>query len=295
MNEPKITPEFAEWFGAWIGDGDHSPHKKSVTLCNQEHELLQLHIKILTEYFNFPRERVLVEVTTGSSDDIEIIKKRWATKLSLPYGNIRTINRNPVARKECARVVANNVKLIRFLRDNTTAIKLKISNSTKETKAAYVRGIFAAEGSIRKGFAEKHVRLAMLSIEDVAFVQKLLENIEISSRINFNPHNGAYELSLYGYENLLNFKNLGGFGRHKDKNAILHYQLKYTRIPWSFKFKRLKEILKNKNVITNKEAAKIFNTTYHNAKFMLATFARRGMLNVDKTNKTHYYGLNESV
>lgn len=294
MNDFNITPEFAEWFGAWIGDGDHSTYKKSVTLCNQECDLLNLHIKILTEYFEFPKERILVELTTSNSDSVEIIKNRWATKLSLPADNIRTINRNKHAREECARVVANNAEMFRFLRNNTTAIKFKISNSREENKAAFIRGLYAAEGSIRTERHQKHLRLGMKPIEEIAFAQKLLEDLKIQSRIDFNPCNCAYELSVYGFENLLRFYEIGGFGRYKKKNDILQKQLEYGKLPWSFRFKCLVTILKNKTPVTSKEVAELFNTGYDNAKLMLATFAKFGMLNVDKTNKTYLYSLNET-
>ncbi|MBU3896363.1 MAG: LAGLIDADG family homing endonuclease [Nanoarchaeota archaeon] len=293
MFKLRITPEFSEWFGAWIGDGDHSSIRR-LALSNQVVELLHLHIKILTEYFNFPRERILAEVTTSSLDDNQIIRDRWSKLLLLPLQNIRTINRNPIARKECARVMANNVEITKFVRNNISTIRKRILNSNNEIMCAYLMGIFAAEGNVRTEKHQKHVRLGMKTIEDIDFAKLLLEKIGIETKLAINTSNDCYELSIFGYENLLKFRDFGGFGKHESKNIILNRQLStYGKFPWSYRYQCLEAVLRNVNTITNYDAVNIFDMNYHNAKLMLSRFSKQGKLSVDKTNKTYTYKLKE--
>ncbi|MAF99245.1 MAG: hypothetical protein CMH61_01400 [Nanoarchaeota archaeon] len=283
-----VDEEFAAWWGAWIGEGDHSPTHESISMTNYEVNLLELHLKMLRK-FKFPIDKPLVEVITNKPGEKDIIRKRWSKILNLPRKQITSITYMERASQEGARVQVWSAGLFRILHAIDDRVKSIISKSSLKVKIAYLRGIYAAEGSVRK----VHIRIGMNDIKEITFIRKILLHIGIKTKQpNFNKWSGSHELSIYGHDNIEIFVQVGGFDLHKKRKQRLETMFsQYGKFPYHVSFRKIKKILEQQNVITNKEISQMLNTGHQNAMSLTRIFVEEGKLIVDRSEKELKYSL----
>ena len=283
-----VDEEFVAWWGLWIGEGDHSSTHEAVSFTNYEVNLLKLHISMLKK-FNFPVEKITAEIITNKNEDKELIRRRWSRILILPRSQITSVNYMENATQEGSRVQVWSAGLFRVLHKIDYEVKQIIMNSSREIKIAYLKGIFAAEGSVRKN----EVRIAMKDRREMCFIRKLILNLGIDTTLlKVNVYTLAYELSILGRENLEKFQSIGGFGLHKKRNKRLEFVLdNYGKTSDKIHLRRLKQILDDRN-LTNHEISKELNLQYANVYRLTSRFIREGKLVVDKSEKEFKYYLN---
>ena len=284
-----VDEEFAAWWGAWIGEGNHTATHESISMTNYEVNLLELHINMLRK-FKFPINKSLVEVITNQRGDKDIIRQRWSRILNLPKSQITSITYMERATQEGARVQVWSAGLFRILHTIDDEVKGIISKSSLEVKIAYLRGIYAAEGSVRR----MEVRINMNDHKEIKFVKETLFAIGIqTSSIRLNNCNDCYELSVLGYDNIRKFKEIDGFQLHVKRKRKLHEIFSHyeNKLPDHIRFERLKNLLAERNEITKRELASIFDITYANAHRITSKFSREGKLTVDRSEKELKYSL----
>jgi len=293
--EIKIDSDFSEWFGYWMGDGDRSLKRGTFGVASQSLDIHKLNMKILLDYFHLEKKRLRVEITTSRKAPDEDMRKEYSNLLELNISQIKTISRTPLANRDCIRLFVYSLITLRDFLKQVEEIKNKILISDRTIMSKFVSGIFAAEGSIRK--KGKNIRMLMLKKNEVEFVRKILDKLGIVSTMNLQKNSGGWEISICSYENLAKFREIGGFGRMVEKNAILEERMTHyeNKLPWAERYSRLCKIFSAQSQLTNKIVAEKFKMKYHNAKFMMATFAKLGLLNVSKINKIYVYTLNESA
>ncbi len=291
--ELNIDPDFSEWFGYWIGDGDKSLKRGTFGVAGQSIEIQKLNIKILLEYFHLSKERLRLEITSSRKDSDLTIKKEYSNLLGIAESQVKSIFRNPSANRDCLRVFVYSLNTLRDFLFEVEKIKNVILVSNENIMSRFVNGIFAAEGSIKK--KGKLVRMLMIDKNEVDFVKKVMDKLGIASTMNFQKISGGWELSIHSYDNLLRFKEIGGFGRFIEKNSILNERMEHyeKKLPWTERYRRLCSLFSELDRLTNRIVVEKFGMKYHAAKFMMANFARKGLLDVDKSNKTHIYTLNK--
>src|SRR3989344_454590 len=244
-----IDEEFAAWWGVWIGEGDHSKTREAISLTNYEVNLLHLHINVL-ELLNFPRNKISAEIVTNRIEPKEIIKQRWSEILNLPKEQIPTVTFMERASQEGARVQVWCASLFRILHLMDDEVKRIIKNSSEEVKIAYIRGIFAAEGSVRRA----HVRINMKNQKEINFIKEILSNLGVNTPITYlNSLNECYELSIFGYDYIKRFIDIDGFKLHSKRREKLHEVFKYyeKKLPDYIRFERVKSLLLDTKEITN--------------------------------------------
>ncbi len=288
----KLDKEFSEWFGIWIGDGDRSIKRGTVGLASQCEEVLKFNIKILTQTFGLDKNRIKCEITTNDKD-LNKIKRKWANTLKIPENRIGHIQYNRLARRDCARVFVYSNLLLRDLLNFEDLLINKISKGSKNIKSSFVNGIFAAEGNMR--LDDKCARIGMKNDKVINFVKNLLSDLGIKTTVIYNTYTKALELCIFGYDNLVKFNQVGGFGKHTSKNNGLNMQLESyeNKLPWGERFRRLNRILIKKGTITSVELKKMMNLSSANAGYILRKFHKEGGLLVDKSNKSYIYSINK--
>ncbi len=291
LKQISIDEEFAAWWGLWIGEGDHSPKREAVSVTNYEINLLKIHYDMLLK-MGFPKERIFAEIITNRTEDKIAVKERWANILNFSISQIRHVRYTPIATQEGARIQTWCAGLWRILHSADQEIREKLRNSPKETKIAYLRGIFAAEGSVRR----MEIRILMKDQQEIAFIKEIFGDLGIhAGNIKFNKCNGAYNLSITGYKNIKKFKDMDGFKLHqKRKEKLESIFLNYDhKLPRYARLEQLKEIIKNDNFQSNHQLSKILNTGYCNTTIITKKLAERGILIVDKSEKELRYTLNK--
>jgi hypothetical protein len=294
LKEIEIDPLFTELYGAWIGEGDHSSKREAISLTNYSVELLKLHIKLLIK-FGFGRNKIKAEIISPKKEPKNKIKEKWSKILNLPLNQITTVTYMENATQEGAGVEVWCAGLFRILHQIDNKIKSIIKNSNKNIKIAYIKGIFAAEGSVRK--KGKEIRINMKDISELIFVEYILQDLNIKSRpIKFNKFSRCCELSILGFKNIKQFKEINGFGLNKKRNNLLNkvFETYERNLPYPIRFEQIKKILLKKQEISNNELAKIFNKHPKHIAWITKHFADAGMLEVDKSSKVYKYSLVDS-
>ncbi|MBS3154930.1 hypothetical protein J4404_00340, partial [Candidatus Woesearchaeota archaeon] len=241
VKEISIDKDFSEWFALWLGDGDRSLKRGTIGMANQCENVIIFNMDILNRVFGLNFKRFRCEITT-KEDDLNQVRDKWSKILKLPLEQIRHIQKNNMATKDCCRVFVYSELLLKELLNFEDDLLNTISNSNEDIKSAFINGIFAAEGNIR--LDSKCIRIGMKNEKIIKFVSKILSDLGINSFIALNTHTNALELSIFGYNNFIRFNQIGGFGKHTDKNLNLEKQIKsYERkLPWYERFRRLKYI-----------------------------------------------------
>jgi len=287
-----IDKEFTQWYGAWIGDGDHSPKREAISLTNYEVQLLKLHIETI-ERFGFDKSQIKVEVITNKKEPKKSIQKRWSKILKLPFMNIITVTFMENATQEGARVQVWCTALFRILHQADKEIKQIIKHSSSDIQLGYIQGIFAAEGSVRK--KGKQVRLNMKDKAELQFAGDILNELSINSTLIFNKTNSCFELFICGYDNIKKFKDLDGFALHSERKNLLNKSFKTyeNKLPYHVRLEGIKKILLKKKTATNKELAKVFGLHQRHMSWITKHYADEGNLTVDKSSKIYKYSLAE--
>ncbi len=288
----KIDSIFAEWYGAWIGDGDHSPKRETIGLANCSINLLSLHMQILFR-FGYTKNKIKVEVISPNKKESKVkIKDRWSKILDLPIEQISVVTYMENARQEGARVQVWCSALNRILHEIDYTIKSIIENSDDKIKIAYIRGIFAAEGSTRK--KSKQIRLNMKNEKELLFARRMLLDLGIfSNGPKLNTHNGCFELSITGYYNIKRFYEINGFGRHKERSDLLRKVFKTyeNKLPHSERFNQIKRILEKRKQVSNLELMQLLDLNHSNIAHITRMFVDKDLLKVDKSDKVYKYSL----
>lgn len=284
-----INEEFATWWGAWIGEGNHTSTHESISMTNYEISLLKLHIYMMKK-LNFPIGKMLIEVITNKQENEDLAKNRWSQILNLPKNQITSVTYMKNATQEGARVQVWSAGLFRILHAIDDEVKQKIINSPKNVKIGYIRGIFAAEGSLRKN----QIRIAMKDQEEIKFIKEIFDGLEIkTNQSKVNKCNGAYELSIFGYDEIKKFIQIDGFKLYpKRKNRLEKMFSSYGKLPFHVSFRRIKRLLEQEMVITNKKLVQELGLRYYNAAFLTRKFTKERKLIADKSEKEYKYSLN---
>ncbi len=290
MKKLVIDALFVEWYGAWIGDGDHSYKREALSMSNYSIDLLKLHI-VMMRRLGFESNRLLVEVVSPSDEPSKIIKERWAKILGLSFNQVSTVTRMSNATQEGARVGLGCAGLFRVLHRIDSKIKKKILSSGDTIRIAYIKGIFAAEGSVRK--KGKQVRLNMKDELELIFARTVLHSLGIFVKLpKWNPHSGCFELSIFGYENIRRFWEIGGFGLERKRSKLLDKCVNsYGKFPFGVRVRQIRESFPNGKNFTNKDLVNLLNLGPANARKITRAALARGLLKVDKTNKVYKYSL----
>lgn len=206
---------FFEGLGLWYGEGSKA---KGLYFGNSCLELILHFLKFVETKLGLARTNFKVVMLVPEKKESELnIKTKWAKKLGIPVENFNGICICPKINLEHAMIYINSIVLITLLKNLHKHVKPLIFSS-EEFSSAYMRGIFAAEGSavLKKSGVLFHVDLSAKDPEDVQFYKKCFDRLGIE--------HGKYmvqdkKFPIYGWRNFKRFRELSIHILHPEKRA----------------------------------------------------------------------------
>ncbi|MBR9699492.1 hypothetical protein GOV09_03500 [Candidatus Woesearchaeota archaeon] len=208
----KLTELFVEGYGLYIAEGDtgDSGTKKARKLrfTNSNIDVIRFYIRWLRKFIPDLPYYINVILPIGYMGSYE---RFHDTRISY-----QQYNKIPKYR-----VCVDNAVVIDLFLALRDYVKTAALNDPQRA-AAYLRGLMAGEGTVYNN-KTRYVRLEMKNPDEINFVKKLLNFLNIS--YTHHKRTTRYRMeSLYigGKENLRTYANLIGFGAHKDRQAKLN-------------------------------------------------------------------------
>jgi hypothetical protein len=201
-----------EGLGLWHGEGSKN---KGIYFSNSNTQLVRHFLEFMEEKLGFSRASFKVTICTPNPDGLNEVKTKWSNLLEIPISNFTNVCNDSRINKENVQVYFNSVVLVELLRSLHEKLKPLVESSV-EFAAAYLRGIFAGEGSVllKKSGVLFHIDFATKDKESVQFYKRCLDRLGIT-------HDKYIEKSLkfqiYGRRNFQRFKELGIHTLHPEK------------------------------------------------------------------------------
>jgi len=234
-----ITPEFVEGYSLYRGDGSFADSLRRVCLTNSDTELILFFINWLyknfkiepstlhayVKYINESQRKYFIRFLHRAG--IKNIKCYYSPRV-INLKNMKDYERN----SSIIDITFNSKFLFRLIKEIEPTIE-RITLNDKEIALAYLRGIFAAEGSCNYNDKNK-TRIVILSNKNkhlINFISRLLLFYDIRSYISYKKEDELYRLLITGKDNLIKFSFLNGFGHHKIKQNKLKEIIKTYKTP----------------------------------------------------------------
>jgi len=205
---------FFEGLGLWHGEGAKG---KGIYFSNSSAQIVNHFLTFIEEKLGLSRVEFKVTVCAPNDDEPDEIRKRWSEVLRIPADNFTAVCVDPRINRENVQVYLNSIVLVELLMNLHEKLKPLIESNTKFA-AAYLRGIFAGEGSVllKKSGVLFHVDFATKDADSVKFYKQCLDFLGIT--------HGEYmarslKFQVYGRKNFQRFKELGIHTLHPEKRA----------------------------------------------------------------------------
>ncbi len=205
---------FFEGLGLWQGEGSKA---KGIYFCNSNSQIICHFLTFVERKLGLQRSEFKVTICTPYSNELEKIKEKWSKLLRVSLCNFTAVSIDPRINKDNVQVYVNSIVLVELLKNMHDKLKPLIKSNV-EFATAYLRGIFAGEGSVllKKSGVLFHVDFATADEDLVEFYKLCLDYLGIA--------HGKYikrslKFPIYGYRNLKRFRELGIHTLHPEKHA----------------------------------------------------------------------------
>ena len=211
----KLDKLFFEGLGLWEGEAGKS---KGLYFGNSCPELLLHFLRFVGQKLGLVREQFKVTVNSPNLNKPEdFINKRWSEKLRIPFENFTHVCYDPRINQEYAQVYINGIVLSELMKNLHEKLK-SIILINKEYIVSYLRGVFAAEGSVilkPSGVIFK-IDFSTIDMKWVDFLSKSLHYLGIRAGVYVS---GGKKFQIYGRENLEKVKEFKLYDLHPDKKT----------------------------------------------------------------------------
>ena len=201
-----------EGLGIWEGEGGKN---KGLYFGNSSQELLMHFLKFVEDRLGIRREKF--KVTVNSPNIKANVKEKWSKILQIPLGNFTNVCSDTRSNLEYAQIYINSVILVGLMKNLQEKIR-PIILSSKENTISFLRGIFAAEGSVilKESGVLFHIDFSTKDLEAIKFYKKCLDRLGVA--------HGKYmaqgqKFPIYGWRNFKRFKELSIHTLHPEKRA----------------------------------------------------------------------------
>ncbi|MEM2878823.1 MAG: LAGLIDADG family homing endonuclease [Candidatus Hadarchaeales archaeon] len=198
--------------GLWRGEGGKS---KGLYFGNSEPALLRHFLNFVEYRFGLNREKFKITLNVPTSSSLNEARKKWANELSIPHQNFTEICVDPRIRKEYAQAYFNSVILSKLMGDLYQRSKNVILQN-QEFSVAFLRGVFAAEGSVmlKNSGVLHHITFSSKDDELIHFLRQSLHLVGV--RANSYSIRGM-NLQIYGLTNFRRIRELSIHALHPEK------------------------------------------------------------------------------
>jgi hypothetical protein len=204
----------SQMIGFWFGDGDKV---RSIGITNTKLELVRKFLDF-TDTLGLPRDRFLLEIKLKKDSEIDM--KKVSEELKIPEERMR-IRGSELATKPCFRVrLFSRVisRLFKILAD-------WISNSSKDLKIEFLKGLIAAEGcvSLRKDGKIHEIFISLKNKNEKEWIKRnFLEAIGIT---HIRENKDSIVIGRKENFNIIFSLNLMGLHEEKFKKFISSFSL----------------------------------------------------------------------
>jgi predicted transcriptional regulator len=216
---------FFEGLGLWEGEAGKS---KGLYFGNSCPELLLHFLRFVEQKLGLAREKFKVTVNSPNLDEPEdLINRRWSKKLRIPFEKFTHVCYDSRINQEYAQVYISGIVLSELMKNLHEKFK-SIILINKEYIVSYLRGVFAAEGSVilkPSGVIFK-IDFSTIDMKWANFLSKSLLCLGIRAGVYVS---GGRKFQIYGRKNLEKVKEFKLYDLHPDKkikfeNGISKYQ-----------------------------------------------------------------------
>jgi len=203
---------FFEGLALWRGEGSKS---KGLYFGNSDPSLLHRFLEFAEHKLGIDRKKFKVTINVPTLLDPDKVKEKWANELSIPVRNFTRVCGDPRIRKEYSQVYFNSVILAKLMDDLYSRSKAFILHN-RRASVAFLRGIFAAEGSVlvKNSGVLHHITFSSKDSELIQFLEQCLcLNGVKPSKYMINGMN----LQIYGLSNFKHVRKLGIHTLHPEK------------------------------------------------------------------------------
>jgi len=203
---------FFEGLGLWVGEGGKA---KGIYIGNSCPELLLRFLDFVEKKIGIDRRGLRVTLNSPSLTNEHTTRERWSKMLQIPAENFTAICEDPRMNQEYAQIYFNSVVLVELLKTIHEKVKSLILSQTKFA-VAYLRGIFAAEGSVilRKSGILHHLNISSKDEKVIEFLKECLASVGITPS---EYQSKSRNLPIHSWRNFKRFKELGIHTLHPEK------------------------------------------------------------------------------
>ena len=288
----EFNEKLAEWFGLLNGDGHVSFKSCKVGFSNKEPELLRFFTHVLKSQFKIPEHLFIISlrVPTSLKFDVEATKRlklEWSKKLRFPEHRIKIYSKNTSG--IAAGLVIRSGALAHILMRLKPKVKEMVENGPTELERAYLRGCYAAEGSVIA--RNRYVTFAGKNTDEVAFVSRLLTSLEIKHNL-YPSGGGCWQIRISNRRNLRKFHEKVGFGVNERRQRRLEKVLdSYKYLPRDDRVAQIINEISNDGPLVAHQLAKRLNLSRKWMWNLLHGLVQQGFLYANKRNRPYTYSM----
>jgi hypothetical protein len=203
---------FFEGLGLWLGEGGKG---KGLYFGNSTSALILRFLKFAEEKLGISRHNFKVTLNMTAVKDENSTVEKWSNALQIPTRNFTRICIDPRISREYAQVYYNGVVVAELMKVLHKKLEVAIL-TTNKFAIPFLRGIFAAEGSVimRKSGILHHLNISSKDRKLIEFLKRCLELFEMTSS---EYDSRGKNLPIHGWRNFKHFKELGIHTLHPEK------------------------------------------------------------------------------
>jgi hypothetical protein len=216
---------FLSGLGLWDGEGGK---EKGLYFGNSCPEVLLHFLNFVEQKLGLLRNEFRVTVNSQNLNaSEELINKRWSKNLGIPLENFTHVCYDSRMNEEYAQIYVNGIVLSELMKNLHEKLE-SIILSNEEFIISYLRGVFAAEGSVilkPSGVIFK-IDFSTIDLKWVDFLTEILLRLGIHAGVYVS---GGRKFQIYGRENLEKVKKTRLYDLHPTKkikfeNGMSKYQ-----------------------------------------------------------------------
>jgi len=286
----EFDEEIAEWVGLLNGDGCIPSKLCKVGFSNKEPKLLWFFMHVLKSRFRIPEHLFVIalRVPTSLKSDLKTVEKlklEWSKKLNFPKDRAKIYPKYTLG--VAADLVVRSGALARILTNLKGKVKEIVGNGLPRLKRAYLRGCYAAEGSVI--MRNRYVTFVSKNMDEVSFVSQLLTSLQIEHSLY--PSGGeCWQIRISNRQNLIKFHEKVGFGVNKQRQKRLKKILgSYKYLPPDARIARIFNEISDNEALTADQLAKRLSLSRKWTWNFLHRLVQQGLLSVNKRSKPYQY------
>lgn len=293
-----IDENFIEGIGYYIGDG-RMRTDKGLSSINSDIKTAKFFIKWLEKYFNIKNDTLKINIRLPTENfDINYEKDKWSKLLGVERKNITSVKKKYKGKEHHLPQIeiCYHRKISKMVLDKLIPIIKVMCLQNKDMSAAYIRGIMAAEGSVK--YNEKsHAKSIFLKMKDkteIRYLYKLLINLGITPSFLFSKQDYEWLVLITGMIDLRKLDKIDVFRlnekRHEKFKRIIkicqHEQVKKGFVK-KFYLRKLMELEeKHGKWCTALQLSKYTNRDKSRTIDVLREFQKKGFIRGRRIRKT---------